>query len=898
LFTFIRNTAFNANQFERNLAGQQKTPLKYNTYGGVGTGPAIHNKLFFSFLYQKNRAINPKPLLGYVPTQAERDGDFSHTFYNNGGTPTPVAIYDPFSTTFDSATGRYNRTLFPGSVIPSNRISPVMKNLWQYIPMPNVPSTSPYPQSNYIPPSNKATVDYSVYQPRVDWNISDVSKLMVRYAYTNDQEYQGIFYGTPAEPNASSPYVRQNHNFAVDYMRTLSPTSVLDVRFGMERFLQGTTPAYRSQATPADLGFSQTFISQTVPAFPAFTFTGANTSFLGGNIFSGAGSIGPGYTVNQLNNVDVSWSKVFGRHNLKVGGQVLPERIYSVSTGYNAGYFNFNIADTAGPDPQIQQAGTGSALASALLGIGTGYIDQNSRPARQILSEALFIQDSIKISQKLTVNLGLRWDHSGSLTDRFNAMTGIFDPSAASPLAPDVQNAAGTSSCAACANLRGGLTFPGVNGASRKIFDPGFKDFGPRIAVAYALDSKSVLRAGYGYFYGPIGNYDPGSAGFSQQTPWVAYNANMIPINTLDNPFPNGLISPAGAANGLATGIGGAVSFIDPDTRTPRSRQFSFELQREVPWGIRLSAAYINNRVDRLPVSRNLNALTQDQFVQGSAVLNQKVANPFAGLAPGYALNQSTIAVSSLLVPFPQFTTVNQLDMPIGKSRYDAMQLYAVKQFSHGVSFSVAYTVSKNLEQMRYQYAADANLEKTLSAFDSPQILTPNFVVELPFGRNHRFGSGAPGWLNTVISGWQMNGLVRIQRGLPVQMSVNAIPTGADPSAVPGGQNLNHWINPEAFVYNTNPYAVRRWPTILSSLRSPPIHRFDLGLTKKTRFGERVTWELEIVAPNAFNTPEFWTSPANSSALDPRSPVFGQIAGLDSMTNAPRQLQLGSRIVF
>src|SRR5581483_2300920 len=523
---------------------------------------------------------------------------------------------DSFTTTFDSSTGRYTRLPFANSVIPSNRINPVAKNLWQYIPEPNIPSTSPYPQSNYIPArsGNLSTLDFYNWMPRIDWNISDRQKLMVRYTRNTDTEWQGLFYNTPAEPNGSSPFVRSNHNFSVDYTRTLSPSSVLDFRVGMSRFVQGQTPALRTKVTPKDLGFSSTFVTEAAPAFPYFIFSGANLAWLGGNVFSGAGSASQSVTIDQLNNLDLTWSKVFGRHNLKVGGQVMPERIYSVSAGYDAGSFLFSTADTLGPDPQVPQAGAGSELASFLLGLGTGSIDRNSQPARQILTESLYVQDSIKLSRRLTLNVGLRWDHVGSLTDRFNAMTGIFDPAAVSPLAATVKSAAGASGCVACADLRGGLTFPGVNGASRTIYNTGYRDFAPRIALAYGLDSKSVVRVGYGYFYGATGAYDPGSAGFSQPTPWNAYDANQLPVNTLENPFPTGLLSPVGAAKGLATNIGTSVSFIDPNTRTPRSQQFSFELQREIPWKIRLSAGYVNNRVDRLPVSQSLDALTEQQF--------------------------------------------------------------------------------------------------------------------------------------------------------------------------------------------------------------------------------------------------------------------------------------------
>ncbi len=500
LFTYIRNTAFNANQFERNLAGQPRTDLKYNMYGGVATGKIIRNRLFFTFQVQKNRAVNPKPLLGYVPSDAQRQGNFSGILYNNGGVPAPIRIYDPFTTTFNSTTGRYSRLPFANSVIPASRINPVARNLWQYVPQPNVPSASPYPQSNYIPDraGNQSTLDFLNWMPRVDWNISDRQKLMVRYTRNTDTEWQGLFYNTPAEPNGSSPFVRQNHNFAVDYTRTLSPSSVLDVRVGMERFLQGQTPALRGRVTPKDLGFSSTFVSQAAPAFPYFIFAGANLAWLGGNIFSGAGSGSQSYNIGQVNNLDVTWSKLFGRHNLKAGGQVLPERTYSVGAGFDAGSFLFNSVDTTGPDPQVQQAGSGSELASFLLGVGTGFIDRNSQPARQILTESLFVQDSIKVSRRLTVNVGLRWDHVGSITDRFNAMTGIFDTKAISPLAAQVKTASGASACPACADLRGGLTFPGVNGLSRGIYDTGYRDLAPRIAVAYGLDAKSVVRVGYG----------------------------------------------------------------------------------------------------------------------------------------------------------------------------------------------------------------------------------------------------------------------------------------------------------------------------------------------------------------------------------------------------------------
>ncbi|MCX6621432.1 MAG: hypothetical protein NTY38_10190, partial [Acidobacteria bacterium] len=448
--------------------------------------------------------------------------------------------------------------------------------------------------------------------------------------------------------------------------------------------------------------------------------------------------------------------------------------------------------------------------------------------------------------------------------------------------------------CPACANLKGGLTFPGVNGNARNPYNPGNRDFGPRLGVAYALNSKTALRGGWGMFYGPI-YYDPGQAGFSQSTPWVTYDANRLPLNLLDNPFPTGLLSPTGSRLGLATNIGTGISYIDPNTRTPRGRQLSFEIQRELFWGLRASAAYVNNIVSRLPVSRNLNSLTEQQFTQGAAFLNPKFANPFSGLAPGFALSQSTIANSSLIVPYPQFTSVVVNNMPIGRSRYDALQLYLVKRFSHGLSFSMAYTASKKLEQTSYQYATDPYLEKRLSPIDFPQIFVPNFAVELPFGKGHAFLNHTPGFVDRIINGWQVNGIVRIQSGKVIEMAANAIPTGADPNAVPGGQRLDLWLNPAAFINNTDAYRVRRWSTVLPNLRNPPTHRFDLGIVKKTRIMERYMFEIEAQATNAMNTPE-WYDSLNGS--NPTSSTFGNIGGVKALTNFPRQVILSGKITF
>ena len=484
-------------------------------------------------------------------------------------------------------------------------------------------------------------------------------------------------------------------------------------------------------------------------------------------------------------------------------------------------------------------------------------------------------------------------------------MTGAFDTNAVSPLAAQVKSAPGESNCPACANLAGGLTFPGVNGQSRTIYDSTYLNFGPRLGAAYSLDNKTVIRAGWGLFYGP-NIYDPGQAGFSQTTTSVPFDANQLPLNLIDNPFPTGLVPAVGAGRGLLTNIGTSVSFVDPKAREPRSQQFSVDVQREMPWKVLLSAGYIYNGVSRLPVSRNLNFLSPEQLALGASILNRRVTNPFAGLAPGYALNQTTITTSSLLVPYPQFVGtfagsptggVTELDYSVGNSAYHGLQIQAVKRLSAGLSISVGYTLSKHMGRYNYQNSSDQTLEKTIDPNDVPQMLTLNGVWQTPVGRGTPVGRDMPKWLDTIVGGWQLNWMIRLQEGMPYPLSPNAIPiSGVDPNAVSGGQRLDQWINPAAFGLRTDPFALQEWSTISGRIRLPPINNFDLGTTKTIHITERWTFEFMTNWVNAFNTPQWFSAP--SACNSPSASCFGKIANFQTQTNLPRQIQLAGRLKF
>ncbi len=894
LWDNTRTTGLSANQFERNLAGKPKLGVHFWQPGGAIGGPIKKNKLFFFFEMQSVLSHTPKSYIGQVPTQAQRNGDFSQSFYNLNGQPALQTIYDPFTVAYNAQTGAYSRQPFAGNVIPSGRINPVASaNFWKNIPLPNSTGDAITLANNYTPTNNgTARASIMEYVSRVDWNINDTNRLFVRHTRNDFHSTDVQFYGTAAD--VSNGLIRANHNAVVDYTRTISPTTVLDVRTGMERYFTSGLNDRRCDTGPAQLGFSSTFVSQALaPCFPVFGFGG---STLGSTYFSGGGTGAPSVTPDQMNTISGTLSKVWGRHTLKFGGQGVLERYYGATPGSNAGNFSFSPTGT-NLNPQVSTPSSGNPVASFLLGVGTASLDLNSQSARQNMMVAFYVQDDINVTRKLKVNLGLRWDWDSSLTDRFNAMTGAFDPTAASPIAAQVKAAAGASNCPACANLVGGLTFPGVNGVSRSPYDSSLTNFGPRLGAAYALNSKTVIRAGWGFFYGAV-VYDPGSAGFSQTTTSVLYDPTYNPINLINNPFPNGVVKPVGAGRGLMTNVGTGVSFVAPHTREPRSDQFSFDIQRELGWKMLLNAGYTYNGVSRLGVSRNLDSLSNAQLLQGASVLNPKVTNPFAGLVGGaYALNAATIANSALITPYPQFAGVTETHLPIGDMAYHAFSIQANKRFSDGLSFSIAYTRSKHLGRYTYQNAGDPidQLQKSIDVFDLPNLLVINQAWELPFGKGKLLGSNMPGWLDRIVGGWMFNGNVRLQSGAPFQLAPNAIPIpGVDPNAP--NQNLNQWVNPAAFMLNTNPYSLIGWSQTYTNLRLPWLHNTDLQLEKFVNITERVKFAFVTNWVNAFNHPQFWNGPGACNS--PSASCFGKIANYQTQTNLPRQIQIGGKITF
>ena len=289
---------------------------------------------------------------------------------------------------------------------------------------------------------------------------------------------------------------------------------------------------------------------------------------------------------------------------------------------------------------------------------------------------------------------------------------------------------------------------------------------------------------------------------------------------------------------------------------------------------------------------------------QGYTYLNTSVTNPFAGLIPNTNLTKATVAQSQLLLPFPEFTSVTENDIPIGNSNYHALEIQVTKRFSEGLSFTAAYTNSRHEGRYAYMNAFDTQLMKETDPFDIPQVLTLNGAYDFPLGRGKRFASNIPGWANQIIGGWQFNWMTRFSDGIPWQFSSNSAPVPGVPINY-SNQSINQWVNPLEFTNVTNTAfcypqgssnCIQEWSTVNGHARVPDIANYDLSLFKSFRITERVNFVLMNNWVNATNTPQFFNAPGSCENIT--ASCFGKIAGFQGQTQYARQIQIAGRLTF
>jgi hypothetical protein len=883
-FDFLRNSALNARDpFARNIP-----QFGYNLFGGTIGGPISlpkkvfgpvgydgRNRSFFFFSYEGSREGVPRAFVSTVPTALQRQGNFSET-------PTTI-IYDP-ATARLQANGSYLRTAFPGNIIPAGRIDPIAKALLDLFPLPNVAG-----QANNYQLSFKDKVFDNGYVARLDHRFSERHQIFGRYSFRRFGV--GRLGGFKNEVTGDSE-TRDAPGLAFDDTLTVSPTLILNFRYGFSRFLVSSA-ADNVGTDISRFGFPARLLNaQLVRAIPQIAISGYTT-------LSGATKLNR--SAEDAHTFRTGATKIIGNQTLRFGGEARLFRSNNGSLGANAaGTFSFNSNYTRGPNPAVNANTPQQSFAAFLLGLPTGgSLDNNAATAEQATYYGFYVQDDYRITKKLTVNLGLRYEWEGANTERYNRFNRGFAFGQASPIEERVRANYAASPIAevpaSAFQVKGGLLFAGTGGQPRGLANLDRNNIAPRIGVAYQLAEKTVLRGGYGLFYGATTQLNEARQGFSVSTPFVASNdAFITPNETLSNPFRNGFQTPTGAGLGLLTLAGQGISFVDPARQNPYTHQYQFSLQQMLPGQLLLDVAYAGTLGRDLPVDVQLNVIP-DQFraaarqtfvATGRNTLNDSVNNPFFGVLTTGALTGRTTTRGQLLRPYPQFTSVTALNRSIGKSRYDALQAKATRRFSQGVSLIVAYTFAKQLDQLRFLNDVDAAPVKEINEFDTPHRLVVSSVYELPFGKGRRFLSGVGGVGGKLLEGWQLNAIYQFSSGIPLLITNAEV---LRPAALPSDKRTtDRWFDTTAF--RQREALELAGTTRLSDLRSPGRNNVDISLFKTTSVTERLRVQFRAESFNAFNRPEF-----SSPTTDFNSANFGRITSTNTFA---RQYQFALKLLW
>ncbi|HEU5340815.1 TonB-dependent receptor [Edaphobacter sp.] len=746
----FQNTYLNANTSEKALTNAPRNNSQLSQTGFVLDGPVYipkiydgHDKTFFMVAYERYASHQAINYSSRMPTQAERGGDFSDlcsAFDSNGLCTSGVQIYDPQSP-IDSFGNRTQ--YFANNKIPSGRVTSVGTNLLSYYPLPNVPGASATGGTNYIATQTSYASTYPSFIVRFDQAIGSKNKVNV-ILFRSGLTQQGPHEGFPKEIGPGDCGVcfyhvyRNNRGGSIDDVQQFSDSMVLDSRLGI---LYHPFGLVYPDATGYDL--SKLGISST--GLPYTSFPGVSPSGYAQLPSAARGQV----STNMTGALEEVLTKTIRTHTLRFGfeGNLIRYNVQNPQSGF--GTFNFDDRFTQ-KNYQTGDPNSGNAMAALLLGAYTST-SYNITPAYalQQIYMAPFVQDDWRVTPKLTLNLGVRWDYESPFTDRHNRQVSGFCTTCDNPL--QVPGLA----------LKGGLQY--TSSSNRFPYPRDLNNFQPRIGVAYQMFPNTVLRAGYGIIYfntleSPIGT------GFSQGTSYNNYLANT-PLNTIDNPFPTGVLLPTGSSQGLSSAIGQGVSFYDPHHVQPKSTQYSVSVQQGFGNGMALQVAYVGARPTQLEVNHNINIVPTQYWNQGGTganYLNATVANPMYGLIPqNPSFNGKTIKQSQLLLPFPEFQGVTENGSSIGSAPYNALQVQVSRRMRHHVSFQANLTWDKVMLHTFYYDDYSAGLGKLASQQDANPTLFGNIfgTVELPKLLARSF------FVRQALGGWKLNTVARFSNG-------------------------------------------------------------------------------------------------------------------------------------
>jgi len=868
-------------------AGTPNPPQYYYSWAGSIGGPINTDKTFFWFSKDDYKQKSTRNNVLTFPTLRERSGDFSQS---------GITIYDPLTTRPNPSGTGFIRDPFPSNVIPADRLNPIARAMLAQMPTPQ--SGRAFTGSAILDdgPQDQETL-------KVDhrWSSSWTTTAMYGHQYT--QEPGSAFWGPhgtiPADPSGTTLF-RTVHFFSTNQVIVPNNTTAIAVRYGYNRF-DNDGSNYPGSFAASSLGYPADFTSVLADgAFPSITMNG----------YSNIGHGGRSITNHVGQTANASVSKFMGSHSVKFG--VDYRRIAAQTIPPNNASFGFSQAFTQGPNPNTASSVAGDSFASFLLGYpATGDVNVATPGTYYTDYYAAFAQDDFRVSSKLTVNAGVRYEYEPGIAAEGDRFTVGFDRDAAFPVqVPGM-------------TLTGGLMYAGVDGYPARQGKP-LNHAAPRVGFAYSATDKTVIRGGYGLYWVPpisdTGESSIGARGYSASTTFLSStDGGLTPVGTLSDPFPAGITPPQGNSLGLATGAGSVIDFVDQDSKPGYVQQYSFDWQRELPGGMALAVGYMGSRSERLSMGGtsdttiNINQLDPQYQSLGTA-LQQTVPNPFFGIAAFGNLSRSaTIARGQLLRPFPQFDNVLMHRVNQARARYNAVVTRWTKRMSNGYALDINHTFSR-LEDNQFgesnTFSArqgnalnnyDLDAEFGVSLLDVAHRLNVNATFQLPFGEGRKWLASGVG--NAVAGGWTITLAGRYQTGFPLNISQssnnsNLLGSNQRPNVVPGvdpmttgsqeERAVSGWIDPAAFsaapafTFGNSPRTNPDW-------RGPGQRTTDVAISKTQRIdGKSLSLRVDVL--NLFDDPLF-SGPVSTFGTT----TFGQITSVGGFA---RSLQFQARLGF
>ncbi|MFZ0305575.1 MAG: TonB-dependent receptor [Terracidiphilus sp.] len=974
-YDYLRNKIFDANNFFAKQANVPLPPLHQDIFGGTVGGPVFKKRTFFFFDYDGLRSKAPAFYQYGVASDAEKKGDFGEIctgaldpgaggmFDANGECSNANGqLWDPFYNTSLDSGGNPVRTSFipfnnmgayvsPGITNPpagypytlptgaGNLMDPVSVKMIQGFPEPNIgkpgqPNYNPYINYAY---SGASTSNNDQWDLKIDHHFSDTNNISARYSHRSSPTVIApCFPNSPFDPCTQGPTPNTAHLASLNYNHVFNNTTVISLNYGVTRTFYGApgiSGDFPSMDSAKDQGMPSYMDDSGIKGYPAINF-GSGGAYAapdpGGNNVSIGSTPWNVYKQGQDSQLaSAKLSYLRGRHEMTFG---VDYRFHHFNFGQEAesnGYFSYAYMGTS---QNGWVGGGGDPMASFLIGSGAnwGFYNIPAYLATSNSDWAAFAQDNFRVTSKLTVNAGLRYDLTIPMTERYNKLNNL--------------NLTATSSFAG-GGFESGLTFPGGPNASdpksRGLYDINPTNFSPRFGLAYELNNKTVVRSGYGIYYA----VSPASAsadvnnvqGFASYTSWVGFwNDGHTPSGMLRNPFPNGILPPIGSSQGLLTNIGGsAIGPVRSFNSVPYEQSWSLEVQRSLPWGLLTDASYIGKKGTRLlyGISGLYNYNHLSDSIIGStpaevAALVALVPNPNGAeilkLNPTSSIGVNVPAYWSQL-PYQQFQNVDVVAPPWASANYNALQLRAQKSISNGLTFLVTYVWSKSIDDTSEggngngtSSIVDPNridfLERSISQFNIPQVFQFSYTYELPFGQGKLLGARVNSVVDGFIGGWQTNGIWRFDNGQPLQPSLYggslALPTfgqrpqetaplkraskGAWKPLNPGCpiSSCSYYANSSVIQQPAN-YTFGNVPKTIP-LTAPGTANASLSIFKS--FGlswirEGSSLEFRLEAFNAFNHTQF----AAPNAVVGDAANFGKVT---SQANQPRQAQVALKFYY